>query len=230
MKKINFKAIVASLAAVSVVASMTAVSAAAAETVDIKVDQKTITLEQAADPVPIYVRMDAVDTGISAIEFGVHVDDRCTYRLITDVADAMVEGGELVNFKMTSNPSDLMANAHWLTYAQDTPMTKALNLALVMVTLPDDAKPGDKFDIEYVKSIGSNEILRNENDGINYTSNAVNGWIQIEGTQTTTTEATTTTTEATTTTTEATTTTTEATTTTRGTKRTKGKKDKSDAG
>ncbi len=225
MKKINFKAIVASLAAVSVVASMTAVSASAADTVSIKIDQKTITLEEAKSPVPIYVRMDAVDTGISAFEYGVHVDDRCTFVMVSDIADAMTKGGELINFSMTAAPSKLMKNAQWLTYAASTPYTSSLNMALVMVTLPSDAKAGDQYDIEYIGELGSKEVMRNENDGIDYTASAVDGWIKIEGapeTTTTTAETTTTTGETTTTTGETTTTTGETTTTTGETTTTTG--------
>ena len=100
MKTISFKKVLASVAALAMTASLPALAANAVtqtEPVNVTIDRRTVTVDEAKAGVLIYVK---VDTALlNAIEFGTHVDDRCTYVTVADkgtlgaVPDSAAEGG-----------------------------------------------------------------------------------------------------------------------------------------
>jgi hypothetical protein len=201
MKKMSFKQIMAAVAAMSLAACAAAIPAsAAANGVTVAIDQKEVTVDELKDmnyQVPIFVRL-ADNAGVNAVEFGVTVDDRCTFSVVSDPFEAMSQAGEMVAWGMTYETNGQLT---WQTWAAAKADTKANNIGVIlyMVTVPQDAKPGDKYTIDYVKENTKLHIWSNEVDNVDHvaagTVDFTNGYIVIGGEveETTTTEATTTT-------------------------------------
>ena len=237
MKKINLKKVVASVAALSVVGCMAAIPTSAASngiTLDIdKVELTMAELQAMGNKVPVWFNLND-NAGISAVEYGVTVDSRITsYTVVNSSMVASALG-------LSEAPSERMevskdGDFSWLGLASGKMIPGKMKMVCYYVTIPDDAKPGDKFDIKYSKDNGAHlggtadkfqiwenrtkeDILGNTVSTADYvaagTVDVTDGYVYILPEETTTTAATTTTTEATTTTTQATTTTTAATTTT----------------
>ena len=237
MKKINLKKVVASVAALSVVGCMAAIPTSAASngiTLDIdKVELTLAELQAMGNKVPVWINL-TDNAGISSVEYGVTVDSRITsYTVVNSSMVASALG-------LSESPSVSMevskdGDFSWLGFASGKMVPGKMKMVCYYVTIPDDAKPGDKYDIKYSKDNGAHlggtadkfeiwenrtleDILGNAVSTANYvtagTVDVSDGYVYILPEETTTTEATTTTTEATTTTTQATTTTTAATTTT----------------
>ena len=236
MKKINFKKVVASVAALAMIGAVAAIPASAASNgVTLEIDQVKLTLDELKAQnyqVPVYINL-TDNAGISAVEFGLNVDARITdYTLVKNATVAKRLGVTAPDVSMTSSTAGAFS---WLGLASDSMLTGELSMICVYVTIPQDAAPGDKYDIKYSKDNGAHlggtadksEIWENrakEDDMGNAVSAAdyvaagtvdvTDGYVYILPEETTTTAATTTTTAATTTTTAATTTTTAPTTTT----------------
>jgi len=244
MKKINVKKALASVAALSVVACMAAVPASAAEHTfatsakkgAVTIEQITVSVDELADAnykVPVLVKVKP-NPGVNAVEFGVKcaleyetVNAGKTAKTYADLATAGADVADGLDVKMTCDKSDVIEGLTWCAWADSEIDDTMENFLLLLVTVPSDAKAGDKFPIEFAEEgapkadgSASPNIFKNTVDkpNVDYVADAafegVDGFIQIEGG---TTEATTTTTEETTTTTEETTTTTEETTTTTST-------------
>ncbi len=220
MKKMSFKKVMAAVAAMSLAACAAAIPASAASNgVTIAIDQKTMTVEELAAAnytVPIFVRIEE-NAGVNAVEFGVEVDDRCTFTVVNNPIAAMQQAGEMIAWTMTFETNGQLTWQTWANATVDT--TTGFGIVAYMVTVPEaEAVPGAKFDITYVEEASKLNIWNNGIDNVNHvaagTVDWTDGFIELEGETTTTTEETTTTTEETTTTTEETTTTTEETTTT----------------
>lgn len=255
MKKINFKKALASVAALSVVACMAAVPASAATSgfgttsneAAVTIEQVTVSLEElsaANYQVPVWVRV-SPNPGVNALEFGVTCElpyetitsarSASTYASLPTAGDQSLVANaadrwSTLDAEMTVKASTVEPGLTWMTFAKDTNDKEKLNFAMLLVTVPETAKAGDVFPINYA-AVGaggaSKEIFQVKTAGstVDYVADGnyegISGWIKIEGegtttttTEATTTEATTTTTTEATTTQATTTTTTEATTTT----------------
>ena len=215
----NFKKIMAAVAAMSLVACAAAIPASAsAEGATVEIDQVTLTLDElkaANYEVTIEVTL-TENAGINAFAFGINVDDRCQF-----IADC--EEREVTMAVEAAKSSD--ANFVWVNGANASTYKKSDKIITILtVTVPTDAKPGDVFELNYADKDqeGKKHIWSDTTTKVDYvaagSADAVDGWIKIDGpVETTTTESETTTTESETTTTESETTTTESETTTTST-------------
>ncbi|MDE6658167.1 MAG: hypothetical protein K2J88_06250, partial [Oscillospiraceae bacterium] len=197
MKKISFKKAVAAVAAMSIVACgalpFVSVPSAAADTIEVAIDRKTVSIDEAKAGVPIYVRMNEGHPGLKSVEFGFVVDTRCTFTIIDDSDDASEYGGESLSVVMTNSTGVIPGGTEeiaWLTWASAKANEKAKNWALIMVTVPDP-EPGEKYAISY-RTEGVNPENPNaasphlfKDGATNYVANgvvtAVDGWVEIEG-------------------------------------------------
>ncbi len=205
----NFKKIMAAVAAMSLVACAAVVPASAsAEGATVEITQIELTLDElkAMDYVVDITMTLSENAGFNAFAFGVGVDDRCQFELDDEDQELImtIEGAK----------SEDGANFAWINGATTKTNTKkGMVIYGLNVTVPQDAQPGDVFAITYEEADreGKSQIWSDTNTKVDYVAagsvDAVDGWIKIAGEATTTTEETTTT-ETTTTTTETETTTT----------------------
>ena len=150
MKKINFKKVVASVAALTMIGAVAAMPASAASTgVTLKIDQVELTLDELKAQnyqVPVYINL-TENAGISAVEFGLDVDSRITdYTLVKTAAVAKRLGVTAPDVSMTSSTEGSFS---WLGLASDVMMTGETCMMCVYVTIPKDAAPRDQYDLAY---------------------------------------------------------------------------------
>jgi len=156
---------------------------AASDAVQVRIDQVEISLEELAEmkyTVPVYVWLDE-NPGLTAIEYGVQVDDRCTYKLRTRaVPDS--DGGEILISTMTANSEGPFT---WLVWAASTPMDLTGPMAEFRVTVPKDAKPGDVYKVAYVEENYSRHWWNDDSKFISYVDEEAvtwsDGYIMISG-------------------------------------------------
>ena len=167
MKKINVKKALASVAALSVVACMAAVPASAAEHTfatsakkgAVTIEQVTVTLDELADAnyqVPVLVKVNP-NPGVNAVEFGVKCAQ--TYEAVTSSSKVMKTYSKLatanedlaygLDAEMTVDKSDVIDGLTWCTWASSAIDADKENFLVVLVTVPSDAKAGDKYPIEF---------------------------------------------------------------------------------
>ncbi|MBR2913039.1 MAG: hypothetical protein IKC40_03870 [Oscillospiraceae bacterium] len=217
----NFKKIMAAVAAMSLVACAAAIPASAsAEGATVEIQQVTLTLDELKAmnyEVPINIVL-TENAGINAFAFGVGVEEGCSFTVDMDVQEVMMA-------VEAAKSSD--AEFAWVNGANARTYKKSdMIICGIVVKVPETAAAGDQFDITYAAQDqeGKKHIWGDTTTKADYvaagSADAVDGWIKITGVPTT--EATTTTEETTTTTESETTTTTESsetttTTTTTGT-------------
>ena len=229
MKKISFKKVMASVAALSVVSCMAAIPTAAAGEVSAKIDQVTVKLnadktvasattadgtdvtayvKKSADgyQVPLYVSL--VDNpGLSAVEYGIKVDDRISkWEVVTGPADAMDVGGKVLRWK-GGIAAEIDGQRSWPAYDASVSNEGAMDILCVYVTIPEaQATPGSKFDVKHGDSTTGTDFAKESvwklvvNANNEYTASWTDGWVAFEGETTTSSETTTSTTTTTTTT------------------------------
>ncbi len=195
MKKINFKKAMAAVAAMSLVACAASVSASAAEGgVTIEIDQYTVTLEELAAmdadtatdgyQVPIYVTL-VENAGVAAAEFGVVVDDRCTFEIFS-VSKKAEAYGEALDWKMTTSTNGQLT---WCTWASSEVDDYSENILMVLVTVPATAAEGEVYTINYVEENTKLHIWNNTVDGVNHveagTVSWTDGFVEIKAAETT---------------------------------------------
>ena len=215
----NFKQIMAAVAAMSLVACAAAIPASAsAEGATVEIDQVEIDLDELKAmnyEVPINIVL-TENAGINAFAFGVGVEEGCSFTVDMDVQEVMMA-------VEAAKSSD--AEFAWVNGANARTYKKSdMIICGIVVKVPETAAVGDQFDITYAAQDqeGKKHIWGDTTTKADYvaagSADAVDGWIKITGVPTTeattTTEETTTTTESETTTTESETTTTESETTT----------------
>ena len=213
----NFKKIMAAVAAMSLVACAAAIPASAsAEGATVEIDQVTLTLDELKAmnyEVPINIVL-TENAGINAFAFGVGVEEGCSFTVDMDVQEVMMA-------VEAAKSSD--AEFAWVNGANARTYKKSdMIICGIVVKVPETAKGGDQFDITYAAQDqeGKKHIWGDTTTKADYvaagSADAVDGWIKIADPITETTESETTTTESETTTTESetTTTTTESETTT----------------
>ncbi|MBP0972880.1 MAG: leucine-rich repeat protein [Oscillospiraceae bacterium] len=112
----------------------------------VTVDQVTVDRKDIQQPVPIYIRTSSMPKGWTDYEFGIEVDPRCTYSVAEDSDKALKLGGAPLDRLPTIMP--LSGNQMWLTDSSARSLTSSMNIALLMVTVPADAKAGDRYAIK----------------------------------------------------------------------------------
>ncbi len=181
----NFKKVMAAVAAMSLVACAAAIPASAsADGVTVEIQQVEVDVKDLAkdggNVIPVAITL-TENKGINAFAFGVDVDDACEFEMDYDAQTMMmsVEGAksevETENFVWING-----ANAR--TYSK----TDVVIIGLT-VTIPKDAKIGDVFELNYaeVDLEGKDHIWGDTTTKADYvaakTADAVDGWIKIVG-------------------------------------------------
>ena len=173
MKKHLFTAVLTALT----MGALTPLSVQAAESdvIHVTVDHCILQPEEVADhrEIPLYVSVDMPHPALTSVEFGLELDDRCTFELITSTRKAQEIGGEPLDCKMIWSSN---ANFIWMIWAVADPIDSIENMALVNVTIPEDADYGDCYMLAYQsqsKQTGSSNIkshlwLNVDGSDINY--------------------------------------------------------------
>ena len=146
------------------------------------IDQRTLTINQlkALDyKVPVFVTLEK-NAGITAVEFGLEIDSRCSYRIITDTTEAweISQNAEEVlrndfaaaplalNMLFADNSKENMSWGQWAS--SETFSKNNVKILLVEIELPLSAGSEEHFDVFYrtagVSTYGraSSELWRNE--------------------------------------------------------------------
>ena len=151
-KKLN---IIFSLLALGIISSgFTAVPAEAEEQTDLAVtiDQAEVSLSKLKDSdyeVPIFVRLEQ-NVSLNAVEFGLSVDSRCRFDIVTRSQYSEIYG-EKISMSMSGVFLPGTDNCAWMTWAQQSAYTeKTSNLLMLLVKVPENAQPDDKYEIRYL--------------------------------------------------------------------------------
>ncbi|MCR4645301.1 MAG: hypothetical protein K5695_07825 [Oscillospiraceae bacterium] len=159
---------------------------AADNTIRITIDRMTVDAADIGKPVPIYIRTDGAPDGFTAMEFGITVDSRCTYKVYTDSDEAKELAHEGLSRMMIVDTDPFTGTLSWNCLASSTSLTRPMNLVLYMVELPETAQAGDTYSIKF-----SEQNIRGENAAfcrerykqIDYDFDVENGWITVTETQ-----------------------------------------------
>ncbi|MDE5792339.1 MAG: hypothetical protein K2H66_02305 [Oscillospiraceae bacterium] len=163
------------------------ISTTASQTsIQVAIDKKTLTLDELKAlnyQVPIFVRLEE-NAGVSAIEFGLQVDNRCDYSVIKNSARAYQLTGEFLDISMVYATN---SNFIWTAWASAETDTYMENLLLLIVDIPTTVSGGEKFSIDYqTKGYGSSTSIHLWKDvlsGKNYVADGevsyTDGYIQI---------------------------------------------------
>jgi hypothetical protein len=150
MKRFMAKAATVLSAAAMLTASMGISAQAAEKKVNVEVEQVKLTLAQLKEMeyrVPVTVAVNS-NPGVNAIEFGVQVDERCTYEIVSEIGHETPDG-ETVLFTMTTSTSPEVS---WMTWASANPTKGCGIMACYYVTVPETAAVGDFYKVDYCES------------------------------------------------------------------------------
>ena len=180
----NFLKKTAAVLSASAVLAAAAMSVQAADTqVQVEIDQVTVTLEELAEMdycVPVAVSI-TKNPGINAVEFGVVVDDRCTYEIVSRYSAVLPDGRILIT-KMTTSSVD---SRSWLVWASADLMTETGAMVYYNVTVPKNAGAGDVYTVDYVEEDYSPHLWSDNVNSIRYVDlgqmSWTNGGITIAG-------------------------------------------------
>ncbi len=167
------------LSAAAIFCAAAAPVSAADPAVDVEIDSVSIKMEDLSTTgytIPIYVSL-TENPGVTAIEFGLKVDSRCTAKVITHD-----EQNPSILSKITYNQTDELI---WFAWADGSLMEETGSLVRIDVTLPDDAAAGDTFTVDYVSEAYVSHQWNDNKENIHYGEMGVsylNGGISIEGT------------------------------------------------
>lgn len=125
MKKISFKKVIASTAALSLVAFGTAAIPASAMTYEkvdktssVYIDQVTVSAAEAKAGVPIYVYVNnAFEDGLTSLEFGIQVDKDINRTVVNDTSTAMDVGNSPLDIIPEKADSNKVENFTWIAAA-----------------------------------------------------------------------------------------------------------------
>ncbi len=155
--------------------------------VAIAIEQKSVTLEELRNQnyqVPVFVKM-MENPGINAMEFGVDVDERCSYQIINDNDEAYELGNAFLNISMVYSSR---GNFTWSVWGSSSIQKKTgINLLMVLVTVPETASAGDLFTVTYQpnNAQGGKHIYRNSATRANFTDISwTDGGVQIVDSET----------------------------------------------
>ena len=157
----------------------------------ISIDQKEISLEQLQEAnyeVPVFIRL-SQNVELNAIEFGLEVDNRCRFEIVTKNAYSQLYGEELGINMVAASGSGIDGYA-WMTWMQQAVYSESQsNLVMLLVTVPESAAPGDVFPIRYLTVSHSNpnkqhiwfNFIQNTDYAQSGTFQADDGFIEIAG-------------------------------------------------
>ena len=161
------------------------ISTTASQTsIQVAIDKKTLTLEELKAlnyQVPIFIRLEE-NTGLTTIEFGLQVDSRCGYSVITNSRNAQKLTGETLDINMVCGKN---GNFIWTVWASNETDTYMENLLLLVVDIPKTVSGGEKFNIDYQTNglDSSSKPHRWKNGSKNYVADGevsyTDGYIEI---------------------------------------------------
>jgi len=142
--------LLASALAVCAVAVPVQASAKSDITVSIdKVDVSLTKLKNSGYEVPVFVRL-AQNVNLNAVEFGIDVDKRCRFSVVTRSSYADLYG-ESVSMDMSCASIPSTENYAWMTWASTSVYYyENSNLLLLLVKLPETAQAGDAYEVHYL--------------------------------------------------------------------------------
>ena len=151
--------------------------------VSLKADQITVTMEELEatnHQIPVWISLEN-NPGVSAFEFGVNADSRVSYE-VAEYRTAFRMAGSPENFSYFDTTRADIYNTTWLTWASDIAAAKITNLALLLVKLPEEAAPGEKYDITLLtENFDAKAKFGDMTQGVSYSIQTTDGWIQIDG-------------------------------------------------
>ncbi|MDE5792340.1 MAG: hypothetical protein K2H66_02310 [Oscillospiraceae bacterium] len=161
------------------------ISTTASQTsIQVAIDKKTLTLDELKAlnyQVPIFIRLEE-NTGLTTIEFGLQVDRRCDYSVITNSRNAQKLTGETLDINMVCGKNGSFVWTVWASNETDTYME---NLLLLVVDIPKTVSGGEKFNIDYQTNglDSSSKPHRWKNGSKNYVADGevsyTDGYIEI---------------------------------------------------
>ncbi len=121
--------------------------------VSISIDQVSVPRNHLADAdyeVPVFVRLEQ-NVNLNAFEFGIDVDSQCRFTPMNRSDYSSASYGEPLHLNVSFTDPNI-AGYCWVTWAQSTPFYReeASNLLLLLVKIPQSAKPGDVYPIYYL--------------------------------------------------------------------------------
>lgn len=123
--------------------------------------------------VPVFVRM-TQNVDLNAIEFGVSVDTRCQFDIVTRSSYAAIYG-ETLDLQMSTTTGLSSENFCWATWSSLTSYyyEENSNLLMLLVTVPETAQPGDVYTITYLSESpgGTSHVWYNFETNTNYVTN-----------------------------------------------------------
>ncbi|MBQ2264719.1 MAG: dockerin type I repeat-containing protein [Oscillospiraceae bacterium] len=146
----NFLKKTAAVLSASAVLAAAAMPVQAADTqVQVAIDQVTVTLEELAEMdycVPVAVSV-TKNPGINAVEFGVVVDDRCTYEIVSEYGEELPDGRSMIATMATSSVESMS----WLAWASANLSTRTGVMVCYYVNVPKNAAAGDVYTLDYLE-------------------------------------------------------------------------------
>ncbi len=177
MSKFSFKKAIAAVAAMSLVACAAAVPTSAADGIEITVDTVTLTLSEleAMDyKVPVGVAFTS-NAGLMAYEFGIKVDDRCTYVAIDDDEDFDISLQSKITVMAIGNSED--GTFSWFTWASATTIDKTGYTVIIYVTVPETAEVGDFYTVDYLSATTKDHLFKDSSLSADYVASDLVTWI-----------------------------------------------------
>lgn len=129
------------------------VQAADQTAITVTIDQIDVTLTQLKDSnyeVPVFVRLNQ-NVNLNAVEFGVAVDSRCRFDIVTRSQYSEIYG-EKISMDMSGVLIPGTDNCAWMTWAQQSSYYQegTSNLVMLLVKIPDSAQKDDIYEIRYL--------------------------------------------------------------------------------
>ncbi|MBE6875399.1 MAG: hypothetical protein E7496_01525 [Ruminococcus sp.] len=128
------------------------VQASAKSDITISIDQVDISLTRLKNSdyeVPVFVRL-AQNVNLNAVEFGIDVDSRCRFSIVTRSSYADLYG-ESISMDMSCASVPGAESYAWLTWASTSVYYyENSNILLLLVKLPETAKAGDTYSVRYL--------------------------------------------------------------------------------
>ena len=128
------------------------VQAADQTAITVTIDQTNVTLEQLKGcdyEIPIFVHLNQ-NAKLNAVEFGIAVDNRCRFELVTRSQYSEIYGGK-ISMDMSGVLIPGADNCAWMTWAQQSSYEEtSSNLVMLLVKIPDSAQEGDVYEIHYL--------------------------------------------------------------------------------
>ena len=157
MKK--FLSILTACSALTVSAMLPLSVHAADADVTVSIDQKEVSmteLKKSNYEVPVFVRLEQ-NVNLNAVEFGVDVDSRCRFEVVTRNEYAQIYG-EGIQMEMACASVPGTDSFAWLTWASTSVYYQdKSNIVLLLVKIPESANVNDVYELHYLTESPSNE-------------------------------------------------------------------------